>query len=262
MAIDSMKANRALEVSTLSLNNTFQKAASGKRINKASDDAAGLAIAMSLQNLEVELGQGTRNAYDAQSVINVAQGAYNSLGEIATRQAELATQAANGIYNDAQRANINQEAQALAEEAQRIQATTQFNGMNVMSGQFQAQVGTDSSPNSQISVASQAPGVVSVDLSSAASARASLDSISNYSASLSQAQGNLGAAYSRLDTAIQNNNVSKENFTAARARIEDADMGEVAANLTKYSTQQKIGVQVLQQTMQSDSMKLNLLKKA
>lgn len=262
MAIESLKANRALDTSTKNLSDTFQKASSGKRINKASDDAAGMAIAMALQSEGVVLDQGTRNAYDSQSAINIAEGAYNAMGEISTRQAELATQAANGVYSDQQRASLNQEAQALSQEAQRIQATTEFNGQNVMSAQFTAQVGTDSSANSQITVASQAPAPQSVDLSSAESARASLDSTNTYIAATSQAQGNLGASYARLETAANNNKVASENVRTAQSRIEDADMGETAANLTKYKTQQEIGVSVLKQTTQQDATKASLLKKA
>lgn len=261
MGIESMKAVRSLDLATAGLNANLKKASTGRKINSAADDAAGLAIMNALEAGAVQLNQGTRNAADAQSAINIAQGAYNSLGTIQTRQAELAAQAANGTYSDAQKASMNEEAQALSQEAQRITETTKFNGVNVMSTTMIAQVGTDSSSNSQIAVATQTPSAPSIDLTSAAGARAALDTMNTAISSSAQAQGTLGAAYSRLQTAMSNNRVAAENMTAAADRIGSADMAETGAEIARNTTLQKTSLASLGESMKAERIKITMLNR-
>ncbi|RMD85037.1 MAG: flagellin FliC, partial [Candidatus Dadabacteria bacterium] len=125
---------RNLSNTTKKLGSTLQRLASGKRINKASDDAAGLAIADALARDAAVLEQGNRNIQDGVSFSQIAEGAMEQIQNNNTRIAELATQAANGTLTDEQRASLNQEAQALKQENERILQTTQFNGTNVFSG--------------------------------------------------------------------------------------------------------------------------------
>lgn len=260
MAQDSLTVRRFLDDSSRKLSDLFNKASSGKRINKAADDAAGLAIASQLASDEKLYSQANRNIADSQSALQVADGANEQLTNISTRMSELAAQASNGTLSDTQRQSLDQEFQALKQEAQRIQETTTFNGQNVLTNSFTSQAGIDSSANSQISVSGSTASVPSASLTSQASAQAALETVSSFRDSVAQARGNAGAVDARLSVAAENNSIAKENVAAARSRIEDADIGEVAAGLQNESTRQKIASKVFKQAADEDKKNLLLLK--
>lgn len=225
---------RRLTESFNQLNKSLDRLSSGKRINKASDDAAGLAIADALHADAVVLNQGNRNIGDAQSALDIADGAISQISDISTRQAELATEAANGTVSDAQRQSLNDEYNALGQEAQRIQATTQFNGQNLLGSSLTVQVGSGGDANSQIS--SGAPDIsgainnlASQTLTSVDGARAALDAIKTSSASFSQARSDIGATSSRLQVASNNNSSQSLNATSAESQIRDADVAQEKA---------------------------------
>ncbi len=136
--ISSLKAQRRLNDTSNSLSNSFERLSSGLRINRASDDAAGLAIASTLNAQARIFGQGVRNLNDAVSLLNIAEGATQELSAILTRIKELATQSANGIYSDNQRTASNTEVQALRSEFVRITQTTKFNGVSLLDGKTSA----------------------------------------------------------------------------------------------------------------------------
>ncbi len=153
--ISSLKAQRRLNDTSNSLSNSFERLSSGLRINRASDDAAGLAIASSLNAQARVFGQGIRNVNDAISLLNIAEGATQELSAILTRIKELATQSANGIYSDNQRTASNTEVQALRSEFVRITQTTKFNGVSLLDGQASSigiQAGGNAPAGNQISV--------------------------------------------------------------------------------------------------------------
>lgn len=223
------------------ISKSFQKLSSGKRINSASDDAAGLAIVSQLESSVKTSIQGARNAVDGISVASIAEGALSQVTDITSRQQELATQAANGTVSDTQRDSLNQEYQALESEKQRIFSTTSFNGVNVFSGtDTTLQVGQSGDASSQIklsSISSSALGSVG-DISSQANAQAAIDQLKNQGQTLSESRGQIGAAVSRVSIAEQgarNNAVESEG---AASRIRDADVAEEAAKLTSAKIRQ------------------------
>lgn len=227
------------------MNNSLERASSGKRINRAKDDAAGLAIAAQLAASATVSLQGSRNISYAQSAIQIGDSAMAEVSNITMRMQELATQSASGALGDSERATLNAEFTALSQEANRIVATTQFNGVNLLQGGgFSVQVGGDSSADSQISVggvdsSSITTTLASLDISSQAGAQAAIDQINQSIQNLAAARGTLGAASKQLEFA-NNNNLSKaENETAARSRIEDADIAAEAA----FSTAARIRTQ-------------------
>lgn len=241
----------------------FIRIASGKRINSASDDAAGLAIASSLNTQSAVLDQGSRNASYGQSLIDVASGAASSIQDIEIRKTELATQAANGTLSDQQRASIDQEYQALSQEQTRIVETTEFNGVKVFNqeGGTSFQVGTSSDSNSQINLTSVVISGTSGSVASQASALQALDTSVSKIQSISESVGKLGAADSRLKAAISNSNSQSLNSKAASARISDADIAEEAANLTSASIRKQGSVKALKSYNSQQSSNLDIIKK-
>lgn len=228
-----IKLNQSLK----SLDKAFGKLSSGKRINSASDDAAGLAIASALESSASIRDVASRNASYAQSATDIASSAIGQISDISIRLSELAAQSANGTLSDDQRSSLQSEYTALQDEASRIAATTEFNGVNVLSGSTTSyQVGTDGSADSSLqtggsAVSSILSGLPS-DISTQSAAQSALDGLQSTLSSLSQQQGQLGAVSSRLQYADNINQQSKINELAAASRIQDADIGAEAANAT------------------------------
>ncbi len=278
--ISSLQAQRRLANSSEALNSTFLKLSSGQRINKASDDAAGLAIADALK-ANIRVGQvAVRNANDGISSIAIADASLADIGDVLTRLAELAEQSANGTFSVTQRSALQNEFVALGSEVERIAVTTEFNGVKLLSGNSNLvlQVGFDSGSTSQIAftgvqgtlaslgLAQQNNSALSfslngINLSEGASAsRIALDAVSRAVASLASTRGVLGAAESRLRVAISNLSISRENLSAAESRIRDVDVATEAAELTRLNILQQAGASVLAQANQSPSLALSLLR--
>lgn len=260
------KIGAALSSAQSTLTKSFERLSSGKRINRASDDAAGLAIADALASDAVVLKQANRNIADAQSLTDIADGALAQASDITIRQQELAVQAANGTLSDSQRSALNTEYQQLGQELQRISATTQFNGQNVFSGSSSIQVGGDSSSNSQISVdpgqlAALAQNAVSQSIGTADAARSALDAVASLGSSLSSARGDIGAQSARLETAAANNSSGIVNSLAAESRIRDADVAdEVAQNISARIRTQTASALYAQAGKQDKDRVLDLLR--
>lgn len=211
----------------------FTKISSGQRINKASDDAAGLAISMSLEASISTTKQAQRNIGDAVSLTNIADGAASQISGLQTRQQELAAQSSNGTYSDEQRQQLNQEYQALSAEIDRIAQTTEFNGVKPLSGSSTSiQAGTSSDPNSQIQVSGVSISSGSGDISTQAGAQAALDSVAEENQELNSKRADLGASQSRLSVAESANSSRIEGETEAQSRIRDVDLAEETARLT------------------------------
>ncbi len=277
--ISSLQAQRRLSNSTEALSTVFERLSSGQRINKASDDAAGLAIADSLRADQRIATVAIRNANDGISTIAIADSALGQIGNVLSRLAELAEQSANGVYSTSQRSALSNEFVALASEIERIAVTTEFNGVTLLSGASQVtlQVGFDSGSTSQISFAgvqgtlaalglagtNQSALTYSINAGSAdlaqSAARGALDAINAAISSLASQRGILGATESRLRVAINNLSVSRENFAAAESRIRDVDVADAAAELTRLGILQQAGAAVLAQANQQPSLALSLL---
>ena len=278
--IVSLQAQRRLSNASDKLAGTYEKLSSGQRINRASDDAAGLAIADSLKANARIAGVAIRNANDGISTIGIADAALGDIGNVLTRLAELAEQSANGVFSTVQRSALQNEFSALGSEIERIATITEFNGVKLLSGGAQVvlQVGFNSGSTSQISFTGvqgtlQALGLAGagqsaltyslngVDIEQGQSAsRLALDAINSAISSLASTRGVLGATESRLNVAINNLSVARENFLAAESRIRDVDVASEAAELTRLGILQQAGASVLAQANQQPSLALSLLR--
>ena len=281
--IVSLQAQRRLGIASDALSKTFEKLSSGQRINRASDDAAGLAIADSLKADQRVATVAIRNANDGISSIAIADSALSEVGNVLSRLAELAEQPSNGVFTAQQRSALSNEFVALGSEIERIATVTKFNGVVLLSGtqQLTLQIGFNSASTAQISFAGvqgtlQALGLAMAGSSSLSysivdgqsnptstnaqsAARITLDAIQGAIGSLAQTRGTLGSVESRLNVAINTLAVSRENFAAAESRIRDVDVASEAATLTRLNILQRAGASVLAQANQQPALALTLL---
>lgn len=277
--VPSLIAQRNLETSTAGLNTAYERLSSGLRINRARDDAAGLAIAESLKADAKIASVAIRNASDGISIISIADQAIGQIGNVLTRLAELAEQSANGVYGNVQRSALANEFNALASEIERIAFTTTFNGLRLLSGGGSVvfQVGFNAASTSQVSYTGveatlaalglATPGSSAVtysiidntDIASQSAARAALDAINAAITSVTRNRGALGAAESRLEVTISNLQVARENFKAAESRIRDVDVASEAAELTRINILQQAGAAILAQANSQPQLALQLL---
>ncbi len=278
--ISSLKGQRLLTVSSDALSKTYEKLSSGQRINRASDDAAGLAIADSLKATQRVASVAIRNANDGISTIAIADGALGQIGNVLSRLAELAEQSANGTYSTQQRSALQNEFVSLGSEIERIAVTTTFNGVTLLSGtpQIVLQVGFNSQSTSQITLAGISGTLAGLGLAgqnlsnlsfsinantadeAQSASRLALDGINGAIGSLAVLRGNLGAVESRLSVAINNLSVARENFAAAESRIRDVDVATEAAELTRLNILQQAGASILAQANQQPQLALSLLR--
>jgi flagellin len=250
--IASLNAQRILGINNDRLALSVERISSGIRVNRASDDAAGLGISEALRSDIRALRQAVRNSNDGIALINVAEGALNEQSSILIRLRELASQAATGTVGSTERATIQLEFTALSNEIDRISATTQFNGQGLVDGslastvtsanQVLIQVGIDSGTNSRINlneqinltaVTSSSLGIDSISVTGAAEALTTLDTINTAISQVTQARGQVGAVQNRLTRSVGNLSVSIENLQAAESSIRDADIAKEIADLTR-----------------------------
>ncbi len=250
--IASLNAQRILGINNDRLALSVERISSGIRVNRASDDAAGLGISEALRSDIRALRQAVRNSNDGIALINVAEGALNEQSSILIRLRELASQAATGTVGSTERATIQLEFNALRNEIDRISATTQFNGQGLVDGslastvssanQVLIQVGIDSGVNSRINlneqinltaVTSSSLGIDTLSVTAAAQALTTLDTINTAISKVTQARGQVGAVQNRLTRSVGNLSVSIENLQAAESSIRDADIAKEIADLTR-----------------------------
>jgi len=277
----SVRGQRLLGQSSDSLGRVFERLSSGLRINRPSDDAAGLAIAASLRLNSRIATTAMRNAQDGMSTVAVADGALQSIQSVLGRLSELATQSANGTYSAVQRSAIQSEFSVLGSEIERIAVTTKFNGVQLLSGSqvLDFQIGFDAASTSRISLdqnggatlqalglAGSGSSALSYSVSGNTTAEAqsaaqnALVAITNAVVSLNSLRGTLGTVESRLSSAVQNLSVTRENNMAAESRITDADIASEAAELTRLKILQQAGAAVLSQANQSPLLAVQLLQ--
>lgn len=278
--VPSLLAQRNLDQSSGQINTAYERLSSGLRINRAKDDAAGLAIAESLRAEGRVASVAIRNANDGISIISIADQAIGQIGNVLSRLAELAEQSANGVYSNTQRSALSNEFSALTSEIERIAITTEFNGLRLISGGGEVvfQVGFNGSSLSQVSyngvaatlqslgLAGTGSSVViysiidSSDLASQSASRTALDAINSAITSVNRNRGTLGAAESRLEITIANLQVARENFKAAESRIRDVDVASEAAELTRLNILQQAGASILAQANSQPQLALQLLR--
>jgi len=266
----SVNAQRALRNTQSKLQDNYEKFASGQRINKSADDAAGLAISANLTGSIKSYGQAGRNAQDGISSIQVAEGGMNEISNMITRLRELSVQAASDTVGQEERGFLNNEAQQLKLEIERIAQGSEFNGMKLLNGsgdKLDFQIGTGN--NEFLDRISYNPGETNVtlanlgldgiDIGEKTKAQNGLDQIDNSISSLNANRATLGALQNRLRSTITNNEVAIENFSAARSRILDADMATVSADLTRESVKTQASTSVLAQANGTTTQALQLI---
>ena len=250
-----------------SLQTASERLSSGKRINRAGDDAAGLAIAAQLATQVLGSQTAYRNSNDGISLVQTADAALSEVGNITQRIRELAVQASNGILDDTSRSAIQAEVSQLQEQAAQIFSSTEFNGQAVLgeNSTINIQVGDDA--GDQISVTTTdlnaqftAVGFFSVDVSTANGAQTALSALDASLDTLNQSRGNFGAFASQLESVGRSLQVETENTAAAQSRIEDADYAVEVANRTSALILQNAGLANLAQANISNSLITQLLK--
>ena len=250
--IPSLNAQRILGINNGRLAQSVERISSGIRINRGSDDAAGLAISEGLRSDIRALRQAVRNANDGVSLINVTEGALNEQSGILIRLRELASQAATGTVGSTERQTIQLEFTALRNEIDRIAQTTEFNGQKLVEGSLASsvatsshiliQVGLDSTSHSRINLNTEVDlgamtstglSIHELSVTSADAALTALEQMNTSIATITQGRGKVGAVQNRLIRTISNVSIAIENLSAAESAIRDADIAEEVALLTR-----------------------------
>ena len=268
----SLNAQRNLMGTKLGLDKTLGRLPSGYRINRAGDDAAGLAISENLRAQIRGLKQASRNAQDGVSLVQVAEGSLNEISSILIRLRELSVQAASDTIGPVERQFLNVEYDQLVSEIDRIADGTEFNGTQLLSGTgsiLDFQVGTRNDPNidrlsfdaSKADANSAALGVNLTSVADKASAQNTLSAIDQAIVSVSAMRADFGAVQNRLQSTISNLAVSVENLSSANSRIRDVDVAEETAELTRNNILLSAGTSVLAQANQTAQTALSLLNR-
>ena len=262
----AMNSNRMLGLTQSTQAKSTEKLSSGYKVNRAADDAAGLAISEKMRRQIRGLTQASLNAQDGISMVQTAEGALNEVHDMLQRMNELAVKAANGTNMSEDQSYINKEVAALIEEINRVANTTKFNEQELLTGKsFDLQVGSENNSNDIIKIEMEeltASGlsVDDVTVSSAADAKSAIDSIKDAITKLNEQRSNLGAQQNRLEHTVNNLNNVVENTTSAESAIRDTDM---ATEMVKYSNNNilaQAGQAMLAQSNQANQGVLSLLQ--
>lgn len=268
--IQALAAQRSLSVNRQAQEQSLERLSSGNRINRAGDDAAGLAISERIRASVRSLAQAGRNASDGISLVQVAEGGTNEISNILVRMRELSIQGASDTISDLERGFIDKEVQALKSEVTRIANNTEFNGTKLLNGsadKLEIQVGLNNNPAEdrlvfdakQQNVTAEALGIATVSTMNKESSQANLKMVDDALNALNSNRANLGATQNRLQSTINNISIYKENLEAARSRIRDTDMASETSELTKQNILTQAGISVLSQANQNPQAALKLL---
>lgn len=267
--VASLTAQRNLNRTNSGLNSALERLSSGSRINSAKDDAAGIAIASRFSAQIRGYNQGTRNAADAISLVQTAEGALDEISNNLQRIRELAVQSANATNSATDRNALNTEVAQLQAEISRV-AQTEFNGQAILKANatsYDFQVGPDAGAGAnQIKVTTTSvgaytsyTGVMTTGISTVANAQSTVNMVDNMLQGLNTARAQLGAVQNRFESVIRNGQNAAENLSASRSRIEDADFAQETAKLTKFQILQQAGTSVLSQANSLPQSVLGLL---
>ncbi len=268
--ITSLNAQNTLARSTRNIEKSMAQLASGSRITKAADDAAGLSISENFKSQIRSLKQANRNASDGISLVQVAEGGLNEISNIVTRLRELAIQAASDTVSDVERGFVNKEVQQLVNESERIALSTTFGKTQLLDGSagtFDFQVGAlNDDFNDRISfdaaenVATTSElGIDSLDFSEKGSAQEALETLDAAQTTVSSYRANLGALQNRLISTTDNLGVQVENLSAANSRIRDTDVADATSNMVKSNILLQASTATLSQANQIPQNALRLL---
>jgi|SRR5690606_14835330 len=263
--IMAMNAHRQLTINQAGIHKSIEKLSSGLRINRAGDDAAGLAISEKMRGQIRGLKMAQKNAQDAISLIQTAEGAMQELHAILQRMRELAVQAANDTNTDEDRAALQNEISELIDEIDRIAQNTEFNTLKLLDGSASLtfHIGANQGQNITLTLANMAAsalsGVDSVNISTQSGADAAIATIDGAIKIVSDERAKLGAYQNRLEHTIANLGVSIENLQAAESRIRDVDMAQEMMTFTKYQILQQASTAMLAQANLAPQSVLQLL---
>ena len=257
--VEAFNAHRQLVATSDRASKSMERLSSGYRINRAADDAAGLAISEKLRGQIRGLSQAQRNAQDGVSLVQTAEGSLNEVHSMLQRVRELAVQYSNGTLSTSDKAAITAEAAQLASEIERIGTTTNFNGIKLLDGSASTvsfQVGAND--NDQITVTTESLGgkVGSIDVSQTSAISAIDAAIQN----VSTLRSTFGAVQNRLEHTLNNISTYQENLTASESRIRDVDMASEMVEFSKYQILQQAGTSMLAQANQAPQGVLSLLR--
>ena len=280
--MSAMYANRQLGVTGLSLSKDMEKLSSGERINRAGDDASGLAVSEKMRAQIRGLNQASQNASNGISFIQTTEGYLQETTDIMQRIRELAVQSSNGIYSDEDRMQIQVEVSALVSEVDRIASSAQFNGMNMLTGRFAQSTGENSVTGSmwfhiganmdqrmQVfigTMSAEALGIreigtgEKISLAAPDDANRAIGTIDQALVKINKQRADLGAYQNRMDYAVRGLDISAENLQASESRIRDTDMAKQMVEFTKNSVLQQAGTAMLAQANTQSQNVLSLLR--
>jgi flagellin len=281
--IDAFNAHRQLNATSAAQSKSMEKLSSGYRINRAADDAAGLAISEKMRAQIGGLDQAQRNAQDGVSLVQTGEGALNEVHSMLQRMRDLKVQYSNGTLDDSDKKAIVAEASQLSAEIKDISGKTEFNGIKLLDGskssvtfQVGANAGETISVSTQNLMGDAASGGIGTDFSTLAGQTASdaatvasatstwegisLDDIDTAIENVSTQRSNFGAVQNRLDHRLNNLATYQENLTASESQIRDVDMASEMVNYTKLGILQQAGTAMLAQANQSSQSVLSLLR--
>lgn len=268
--VQSLSAQRNLGINNASQKSSLEKLASGSRIYRAADDAAGLAISEKMRATVRSVRQDIRNANDGIGLIQVAEGGMNEVANILVRMRELSTQAASDTVGDEERGYIDKEISQLTAEVDRIAASTEFNGRKLLSGEgdvLDIQVGIHNDPEldrytfdtSKADVTTGKLGIDGITVAGKEDAQGNLDKLDAAIRVVSENRAEIGSLQNRFQSTISNLQIYDENISAARSRIYDVDMASETAELTKNNILSTAGTAVLSQANQNNMLALKLI---
>jgi flagellin len=268
--VEAMNAHRLLSNTNSSISRSIERLSSGLRINRGADDAAGLAVSESMRSQIRGMNVASRNAQDGVSMVQVADGALGTVGDMLQRVRDLAVQASNGTLTDAQRSNLDVEVQQILAEVGKTGTDTEFNGLKILAGSVATaasavtlQVGANASQSIAFTIGTVSAsdlGISGIAVSTASGASAAIASLDAAISTLTTARANLGAIQNRLENTINRLGVTAENVQAAESRIRDADMAQEMIQFTKSQILQQSGTAMLAQANQAPQSILSLLR--
>jgi flagellin len=273
----SLNAQRNLASTGKALSSNFAKLSTGQRINTAGDDAAGLAISERMKSQIRSLSQAERNSNDGISLLQTAEGAMNENSGILIRMRELSMQSANGTLGSSERGALSTEFKQLTDEIDRISKVTEFNGQKLLDGttaavEFQVGIGNDANDRIKAEMVGMSKteygktatdaglDLTTLDITTAAGAQASLETLDKAIASTSSSRAQLGATQNRLQVTVSNLQSANNNLSSANSRIRDVDVAEESAAMTRNNILSQAGMAVLSQANQLPQQALSLLR--
>ena len=265
--IGSLRAANASTKANMALNTSIERLSTGKRINSAKDDAAGLAIASSMTAQVRGMNQAIRNANDGISMAQSAEGGLDEVTNMLQRIRELAVQSASGTYDAGDRTNLNAEVTQLKTQIADIISDSEFNGVKLFdgtagtSGTVAVQVGANSGDTVDLTLSAVTlTGVSAITVGTVTGSTSALGVIDTALDTVNTARANLGASQNRLTSVVNNLSNNVTNLTDARSRIEDADFSSETAALAKAQILSQASTAMLAQANQSQQSVLQLLR--